>query len=282
VDTNNRNNPHSGVRERYLFCCPSKLPGFVSGIGRWIYARDVNGLYVNLFIGSTVHTEFNGKKVTVTQETGYPWEEKTLFTVHPESPQRFTISLRIPSWARTNGHLPSDLYQFADSKRIDWKISINGKDASVSDLKDGYVQITRKWKPGDQVEFILPMPVRQIHSHPNVEATKGKVALMRGPVIYCFEGVDNHFNVLEAALAPNPEIKYEHRPNLLGGITVLTGKALTSKNETVEFTAIPYYAWQNRGIDRMTAWLFQNFQWLEDATINIEEGKEVHDDTPDG
>ncbi len=282
VDTNNRNNPHSGVRERYLFCCPSKLPGFVSGIGRWIYARDADGLYVNLYIGSTVNTEFNGKKVTVTQQTGYPWEENTLFTIHPESPQRFTIYLRIPGWARTSGPFPSDLYRFADNKHIDWKVSVNDKEITVSDLKDGYFQITRKWKPGDKVELILPMPVRQVLSHPEVEATKGKVALMRGPVLYCLEGMDNNFNVLEAALVPNSKIKHEHKPNLLGGVTVLTGNVLTSKEETVEFMAIPYYAWQNRGIDRMTAWLFQNFEILEDATIKIEGDKEVYDGTPDG
>jgi len=279
VDKDNRNNSHSGVRERYLFCCPSKLPGFVAGISRWIYAQDSDGIYVNLYIGSTLNTELDNKKVTITQKTGYPWEENTLFTINPENPQRFTISLRIPGWARTNGHLPSELYRFADIKKIDWKVAINGKDILVSELKNGYVQITRKWNPGDKVELILPMPVRQVYSSPEVEATKGKVALMRGPMLYCLEGIDNDFNVLEAAIATNPEFEYEFDPDLLGGVMVLSGTAITSRNDTVRFKALPYYAWQNRGIYRMTTWLYRGASLIKNTnSLKSKDFSEINTD----
>ena len=226
ADLNNRISYRSGVRSRYLFCCPSKLPGFIAGINRWIYSRDQSGIYVNLFIGSTVKTELGGKRVTLVQETDYPWKEKVRFTIKPESPNRFKLSIRIPGWASTNGSFPSDIYRFEDKQKIDWQVSVNGKIIEVDRLEKGYVQISRKWKAGDKVELSLPMPVRKVYSHPNIEATRGKVALMRGPLLYCLEGADHSFSVLSTALAPDPEIEHEYRQDLLGGVTVLTGNAL--------------------------------------------------------
>ena len=264
ADLNNRDGYRSGVRTRYLFCCPSKLPGFVAGINRWIYARDNSGIYVNLFIGSTVKTEVGGKNVTIVQETDYPWKEKVTFTVQPDSPHRFEMSIRIPGWARTNGCFPSDIYRFDDNKKIDWTLSVNGEIIEVKSLEKGYVQISRKWKPGDRVELSLPMPVRQVCSHPNIEATRDKVALMRGPVLYCLEAPDNNFNVLDAALAPDPEIEHEYIKDLLGGVPIVKGMAINSGNEPVQFTAIPYYAWQNRGIHEMTVWMYQDINQLKD------------------
>ena len=272
ADLNNRQGHRSGVRTRYLFCCPSKLPGFVAGINRWIYARDRSGIYVNLFIGSTVNTEVGGKNISILQETAYPWEEKVSFTVLGKSPARFTLSLRIPGWARSEGPFPSELYRFGDHESIVWEVSVNGKPIEVKSLNKGYVQINRKWKPGDKVELFIPMPVRQVYSHPMVEDTRGKVALMRGPVLYCLEGIDNNFNVLSSALAPDPEIDTEYKQDLLGGVTVLNGTAVNSENEAVQFTAIPYYTWQNRGIHEMTVWMYQDIKQLEaDEAENMEE-----------
>ncbi len=171
-----------------------------------------------------------------------------------------------------NGSFPSDIYHFDDKQKIDWQVSVNGKIIEVDRLEKGYVQISRKWKPGDKVELSLPMPVRKVYSHPNIEATRGKVALMRGPVLYCLEGADHNFSVLSTALAPDPEIEHEYRQDLLGGVTVLNGNALNSKNEAVRFMAIPYYAWQNRGIHEMTAWIYQDIDQLkEDQTQNRKE-----------
>jgi hypothetical protein len=269
ADLSNRNGYRSGVRTRYLFCCPSKLPGFVTGIGRWIYARDNSGIYVNLFIGSTVKTELGGKNIMIVQETDYPWKEKVTFTIKPDKPGRFNLSVRIPGWARTNGCFPSDIYHFDDNKEIDWTVSVNGEIIEVKSLEKGYVQISRKWKTGDKVELSLPMPTRQVYSHPNIEATRGKVALMRGPVLYCLEGADNNYNVLGIALVPDPEIEHEYKQDFLGGVTVLNGIAINSGNEPVQFTAIPYYAWQNRGIHEMTVWIYEDYNQLkEDQTQN--------------
>jgi len=263
ADLNNRNGYRSGVRTRYLFCCPAKLPGFVAGINRWIYARDKSGIYVNLFIGSTVHAELGGKNVTIVQETDYPWKGEATFTINPDKPGRFNLSVRIPGWVRTKGCFPSDIYHFDDNKETDWKVSVNGKIIDVNSLKNGYVEISRKWKPGDKVELYLPMPVRRIYSHPNIDATKGKVALMRGPVLYCLEGADNDFNVLSTALAQDPGIRHEYKDDLLGGVTILTGNAINSDYQHVRFTAIPYYAWQNRGIHEMTVWIYGDVDQIE-------------------
>ena len=269
ADLKNRNGYRSGVRTRYLFCCPSKLPGFVAGIGRWIYARDNSGIYVNLFIGSTAKTELGGKHVTIVQETDYPWKEKVSITIQPDSPHKFRLLLRIPGWARADGPFPSDIYRFGDNEKIDWKVSVNGKPFEIKNLEKGYLQILRKWKPGDRVELQFPMPVRKVYSHPNIKATKGKIALMRGPVLYCLEGVDNDFNVLGTALTTDSGIGYEYKDDLLGGVTVLTGNAINSDNKPVRFTAIPYYAWQNRGIHEMTVWIYGDIDHIEEDKTQI-------------
>ncbi|MBA7524137.1 hypothetical protein ES705_16274 [subsurface metagenome] len=208
----------------------------------------------------------------IVQETDYPWKEKVTFTIQPDSPHRFKLALRIPGWARTNGCFPSDIYRFDDNKETEWKVSVNSKIIDVKSLNKGYVQISRKWKTGDKVELSLPMPTRQVYSHPNIETTRGKVALMRGPVLYCLEAPDNNFNVLGAALAPDPEIEHEYKQDFLGGVTVLNGIAINSGNEPVQFTAIPYYAWQNRGIHEMTVWMYQDINQInDDKTQNIKD-----------
>jgi hypothetical protein len=105
------------------------------------------------------------------------------------------------------------------------------------------------------------MPVRRVYSHPNVTFTRGHTALYRGPLLYCLEGVDNSgFSVLAMGLPPKAEVRTERRVDLLGGVTVLHGTGLADENRDVEFTAVPYYAWQNRGIHEMTAWLIESPQ----------------------
>jgi len=262
ADLNNRVSYRSGVRTRYLFCCPSKLPGFVAGISRWVYAKDDSGIYVNQFIGSSVTTNLEGKKVTIKQETDYPWDGTVKLTVIPERTVKFNLSIRIPGWVRSERLFPSDIYLFEDNKTEGWELCVNGEPVEEKILKKGYLQISRKWKQGDIVELKLPMLVRRIYSNPNIDATRGMVALMRGPVLYCLEGADNDFSVIETALTPDSEFDYEYDEDLLGGVIILRGNAVNSENEPVRFTAIPYYAWQNRGIHEMTVWLYQDFDQL--------------------
>jgi len=252
-----RNGQFNGVRKRYLFCCPAKLPGFVAGVSRWIYARDSRGIVVNLYIGGTAEIELPDGMVTVRQETRYPWEGLVKLTVTPGQPMAFDLCLRIPGWARNAGPMPGDLYRFADPAPAEWMVRVNGKVSKDKVLDKGYLRIHRRWQPGDTVELELPMPVRRVHAHEKVEQDRGRVALMRGPLVYCLEGVDHDFSVLNMALPEKAEIKAEHLDGLLGGVTVLRGQALAEGGRPVAFTAVPYYAWQNRGIDEMAVWILR-------------------------
>ncbi len=254
-----RGNPHSGVRKRYLFCCPSKLPGFVAGVSRWIYAQDDRGVYVNLYVGGVAKIERPEGIVKLTQATRYPWDGTVTVGVEPEKPGKFDLCLRIPSWAQGRP-LPSDLYRFADPASVDWTVTVNGQAVDSRELDKGYVRIERNWRGGDVVRLHLPMPVRRIYAHENVKYDRGRVALMRGPVVYCLEGVDHGPSVLSIVLPNESKITSEHRADLLGGVTVLRGKGLADDRQSVEFTAVPYYAWQNRGIDEMTVWLIEGPQ----------------------
>ncbi|MCX6926831.1 MAG: glycoside hydrolase family 127 protein, partial [Verrucomicrobia bacterium] len=125
----------------------------------------------------------------------------------------------------------------------------------ASPAKDGYVHLERKWQAGDVVELDLPMPVQQVYAHEKVQADKGKVALMRGPIIYCLEAADQpEVNLSHLVLPPKPEFQAEHCRELLGGLTVLKGKGLADGQRAITVTAIPYYAWANREEGAMMVW----------------------------
>ena len=133
----NRSNPHTGVRTRYLFCCPAKLPGFVAGISRWVYTRDDQGIYVNLYVGGEAKVELPNGSVKLTQATRYPWDGDVTFMMELEQSTTFDLCLRIPGWA-LGKPFPSDLYRFADPSPVDWKVSINGESIDTSELQRGY------------------------------------------------------------------------------------------------------------------------------------------------
>jgi hypothetical protein len=257
VGRQDRSSPHSGVRKRYLFCCPAKLPGFVAGIGRWIYAKDARGAYVNLYVGGSATVDLPNCSVELTQQTSYPWKGLVTITVEPNHPGTFDLCLRIPGWAQGRP-LPSDLYRFDDTSPVDWVVKVNGDRMDATALDKGYVRIRRVWNSGDRVELDLPMPVRRVYACENVTYDRGRVALMRGPVIYCLEGVDHDFSVLSMVLPEQAKIDPEYHADLLNGVTVLKGKGLADGDTSVEFVAVPYYAWQNRGIDEMTVWIVED------------------------
>jgi DUF1680 family protein len=162
--------------------------------------------------------------------------------------------------------VPGDLYRYLHKKDQAVKLKINGQ---VLDLKleNGYARIRRNWKAGDIIELELPMPIRRAIAHEKVEDNRGRVALERGPLLYCAEGVDNQGEVLALRLPDSAELKAEFQSDLLGGVTVIRGKADTSslsssaqsiKNTQREFIAIPYYAWAHRGRGEMAVWLNRN------------------------
>jgi len=271
LTTRGRNNHMSGSRKRYLFCCPSKLPGFVAGIGRWFYAKDDRGIYVNMYAESQTDVQLNGQSVKLTQKTNYPWSGKVEIEVAPQKAGSFDLCLRIPGWAVKNSHIPGELYHFGNNEQAEIQVTVNGRQTPVGKLDKGYLRLSRKWKQSDKVVLDIAMPIRRVYADQRVIDVRGRVALMRGPLVYCLEGADHDFNVLDMVLEKDALFRTERRRNLLGGVTVIKGHGLVNGRK-VEFTAVPYYSWQNRGIGELATWIIED---PEKADRSIGELKKI-------
>jgi hypothetical protein len=198
----------------------------------------------------------------VAQETRYPWTGDIRMTVDPDRASRLTVNVRIPGWAR-NEAVPGDLYRFLDNITEPVALKVNGQPVAL-DLDKGYVRLNRLWKRGDVIELTLPMPVRRVVANEQVEADRGRVALQRGPLVYCAEWPDSpNRHVRNLMLADDAKLTAEFRPDLLNGVAVIKGRAFSFayneqgqaiKNEQ-DFLAIPYYAWANRGPGEMLVWI---------------------------
>lgn len=243
-------------------CCPSNVCRFLPSIPGYIYAHDKSTIYLNLYIQNQADIDFNGSKTQIIQTTDYPWNGKINITVNPSTIKEFAVALRIPGWARGEV-VPSDLYQFLPDVNAPFTISVNGIPANYI-LKNGYAVIESTWKSGDKIELNLPMPVREIAANPLVAADRDKVALQRGPLVYCLEWPDNKDgHVLNLVFDPKSETIATFKPELLNGVEVITGQATSFKQAengiqatgTEDFTAIPYYAWANRGAGEMQVWM---------------------------
>ena len=243
-------------------CCPPNVLRTMASLGGYAYAVKDGNLFVNLYAQGDAHAEVKNAKVKVSQKTDYPWNGATQFTITPDKPSDFALCLRIPEWA-LGKPLPSDLYTYDDPTPGTCILKVNGT-ALKPETKNGFAVIQRSWKPGDVVELNLPMPVRRVSGNPKIAATKGQVALERGPVVYCLEGIDNDGSVFDIALPASAKADPEFRKNLLGGVTVLDirgAKRVVRKegggfaeNDT-KVTAIPYAWWNNRGNSPMTVWM---------------------------
>ena len=250
-----------------LACCPTNLARFIPQVGGFMYAVGKENIYVNLYAASTasIKTE-EGKAVKIYQKTSYPWDGNIRLTVTPGKPSEFGLCLRIPGWAQGRP-VPSDLYRFKNSRVKPVTLKVNGKSVNAVAGADGYIQLKRKWRKGDVVTLDLPMPVKRVYAHEKVEADKGKVSLMRGPIAYCLEAVDNagvDFSKLQ--LPRQSVLKASHRADLLKGVTVLQGTAI-SAGEEVDITAVPYYAWANREKGAMTVWVDETTPVSKSAAI---------------
>jgi len=213
----------------------------------YVYAVQDDTLYVNLFMANTADLEIAGTKATVRQQTRYPWDGAVKIAVDPVGPKIFTLAVRIPGWAR-NEPVPADLYRFADANGEKPALKINGAAAAI-DLKKGYALIRRSWTKGDVVELDLPMPVRRVAAHPSVKEDAGRVAIQRGPLVYCAEGIDNGGKAIGLAIPEGTKFEPEFKPGFLKGVVVLGGRAAGAK-----ITLIPYYSWANRGPGEMQVW----------------------------
>jgi DUF1680 family protein len=221
-------------RSPWGICCATTQPRTLLQVGRYAYGCSENDLYVNLFLGGECRVSLKATPVTLKVETEYPWKGAVKMTVEPEHSANFAIRVRIPGWSHGAALL------------------LNGKRLDSVDIVKGYAVICRTWTRGDVVELDLPMPVRRIEANPAVVADRGKVAIQRGPIVYGTEGLDNGGQAL-VSLPADPHFKIEHRPDMLGGVTVIRGKTAEDK----PFLAIPFYVLANRGNSQQEVWLPQ-------------------------
>jgi DUF1680 family protein len=243
-------------------CCPTNLCRFMASVPGYIYAQKQEDIYVNLFIGSKTTFKLQKTSVVLSQQSNYPWEGNVSIQVNPTKKTDFSLCLRIPGWAR-NQPVPGDLYRYVASTPEEIVVKVNGKAVAYT-TREGYAVISRQWKKGDKVEYTLPMNIHRVEANEKVKDDRGKIAIERGPVVYCLEGIDNNNNLNTIILPDNAPLSVKFQPAKLNGINEISGEAivleiatdgLSVQTKKQPFTAIPYYAWSNRGINQMKVWL---------------------------
>jgi len=243
-------------------CCPANIVRFLPSLPGYIYAKQGNDVYVNLYLSNSVNLSVNEQSVQISQETEYPWEGDIKLTIGVEKSINFNLKLRIPGWAN-NQPIPGDLYTYFDESNKAFKIWINGSRVDSS-IDKGYLSLNYNWKNGDEILLQLPMDIRLVQSHQNVVENYNRVALERGPIVYCVESIDNNGEVNNILMPEYAPTTVQWEPELLGGINIIkadvpsfivreTGEEVKTKGHNL--VAIPYYAWSHRGIGEMQVWL---------------------------
>ena len=258
----------NGQHERQAWfgcaCCPSNIARFVPDIPGYIYASTGKELYINLYMSNTAEVAVGNDLVEITQTADFPWNGKIGIMVRPESAGKFTLKLRIPGWV-VNEAIPGDLYRFDDQIDEKFTIVVNGETPEFL-VENGYAVIERRWEKGDRVEIDFPMPVRSITADERIEDDRGKIAVQRGPVIYCAEWPDNNTgNVLNLVIDRNAGFSAEYVSDMLGGAQVIRTKGTQTRRmigdepvmiyEEEDISLIPYALWNNRGPGQMMVWL---------------------------
>ena len=260
-------------------CCPSNLCRFIPSMPGYIYGVRDNNLYVNLFAANTATIAVGGKKVTLEQSTLYPWEGDIAIKVLQNKAKAFNMMVRIPGWAQ-NQVVPSDLYSFSDDILAGYEVTVNGQTVK-GELQNGYLVINRNWKKGDVVRVHLDMPVRTVVANHRVSDDRGRIAVERGPLVYCAEWADNAgINPHHLLLARQPQFDVQPAYSIQNtegngnsfNVAAIKANAqeaavdadgrLVSKD--VKVTLIPYYAWNHRGAGKMDVWLARSLSGLED------------------
>jgi DUF1680 family protein len=242
-------------------CCPSNICRFIPSVPGYIYAVHDNNLYVNLFMANNSDLEVNGKSVALKQTTNYPWSGDVNMEVSPKGKQDFTLKIRVPGWVQGQV-VPGNLYSYNDKKTLGYTVKVNGV-AVASKIEKGYFSINRVWKKGDKVEVHFDMETRTVKANPAVEADQGKIAIERGPIVYCAEWPDNDYNIFSAIVNKKPVFKVENKKDLLYGINTIQTDAQSLnydkegrlETKDVKLNLIPYYAWSHRGSGDMAVWL---------------------------
>ena len=241
-------------------CCPTNIVRFLPEIGSTIYSKRDKEIYINQFIGNEAKIALGNQEIRMKMETAYPWEGTINLNIDPEKPIELSLYIRIPGWAQGE-LLPGGLYHSTGAKmnpKKEVSLKINGKGVSDIRMEKGYAVIKRKWKKGDKVEMELPMQINVVAGNPRMEDKQGQAVIMRGPLVYCMEETDNknYFEANNETVLSPVGLTSEFKKDLLNGVGIIHGNAIVSgKKEKIAITAIPYYAWCNRGQCRMKVWL---------------------------
>jgi hypothetical protein len=253
------NGDHQSVKYRRqpwygCACCPPNVARTLSSLGEHVYHQHGDSLFADLYHEGSLTATLAGKEVTVHQMTRYPWSGEVSLEIALTLPAEFTLCLRIPAWCRK----PS--------------LSLNGSPASAAPGADGYLRMRRIWRQSDRIELNLPMSAERIYADPRIRAAFGKVAIQRGPLLYCLEEADNGPGLFTVSLPEDAALRVADRPDLLGGIVTIAavGKAMDfsaegngpyfaskplSSSRDRQLLFIPYYAWANRAAGEMNVWV---------------------------
>jgi DUF1680 family protein len=243
-------------------CCPSNISRLVASVGDYIYAKTDNSVWVNLFIGSESNFHIGNVEVPIEMTTNYPLDGVVNITMNPVKRVKYSLNLRLPGWAKEDP-VPGDLYSFKDQSKEKFNVLLNGKSVDFKE-KNGYVIIDREWKKGDKIQYTLPMEVKKVVSRDEVLANKDRIAIQRGPLVYCVEGVDNDGSAWNILMPDNANFEVIDFKVLDEKVMAIKtdmdvfkisedgSKIITEKKKVI---AVPYYTWANRGQNEMQVWL---------------------------
>lgn len=252
-------------------CCPPNIARLIASIGSYIYSQGEQDAWVHLFVQGEGKLTVAGQEMLLRQTSCYPWDGAVSIEVKLAARLTFTLHLRMPGWCQRA------------------RLQINDEVLPIADLlKDAYIHIARQWQPGDRMTFNMSMPVRYVYAHPEVHQMLGRVAIQRGPIVYCLEGVDHPAVALDRIwldtdMAPHRAFRPEYRSDLLGGVMVLRGKGMLvddrewdnrlyrfdpPRSSPIALTAVPYCVWDNRAPGEMRAWLRCNLKLRFDEQAN--------------
>lgn len=234
-------------------CCPTNVVRIMPSIGKYVYGQTGDALWIHLYVQGSAKARFaNGDTLTLTQETDYPWSGAVRIRVSQPPKGEYGLNLRIPGW--TGGAT----------------FKLNGAPLKPP-IEKGYAKLLRHWSDGDSIEMDLPLSVQAIQAHPSVLENRGRVALRRGPVIYCFEQADQQADIDRLVLPASAKLEGRFQPRLLNGVSVIEGSAFlkpavswddqlyqpaNNKLEgPVPVRAAPYCTWGNRGAGKMAVWI---------------------------
>jgi DUF1680 family protein len=246
------------VRQRWFgcACCPPNIARLLASLGSYIYTRRNDGVDINLYIGSDVEVDVDGETLRLKQSGGYPWHDTVNIELETTAPLEATLALRLPDWCASP------------------QLLVNGEPQELrGHVQRGYVRLTRHWQNGDVLQLTLPMPVTRVKGNPLLRHVAGKVAIQRGPLVYCLEQADNGSELHNVQLPEHASFRLIAGSGLFKGKTLLQTRGvrvnstqaaqqpLYSFNPTATelqpqtLTFVPYFSWANRGEGEMRVWI---------------------------